>query len=419
MNFLRKFFDVAIEGAGGGDTAVLDKPEVKETVVLSPAQQMAKSGIKSTSDSLAAKPIVNKTEIKEEPKGTEAKPDATSNALQTTEKANSETLTQKEEAEEVIQTQKEPVTQTQPSLQEVLKSQQPDKVLKELGFDDKEVKLLHSLKGFDKIDYFINFVNEWKSGGNVNGYLKELSTDYTKMASEEVMRHQLRVEYPKASDKQLEALYEKEIIELYNLDSEDKVLSDKGRLLLDAKADRYRDKLIENQQTFLMPKAPEAKQPEPDLSEQKAQQVFEAYKSTINTDPYSAKVFEKKQITIGKGEDKFNYPIEPELIKGLLFDTDKWNETQYIIDRNMDGTIKSAVPKIEDQILIASFAQNPQKFLEAYATHLLARGGQKAIEPINNAKPADSVNFSNADSSKPTNPAAAAAKHGVRVAAGV
>lgn len=397
MVYIKKFYDTATTESGGGtESAVLEQPktEIKETPKESFAEAMAKGGFRST-DSKAEKPIVN-TEKKEEPKAVESevkKVDTTTPSNEA--KANSESLppTEKKEEAEV-----KPIAQsatTEKSWQEVLKGQQPNNVLKELGFDDKTVQLIQDLNKFEKKEFFYNLFNEWKNKGDLKSYLNELSTDYTKMQPEEVMRHQLREEYPKASEKQLDALFKNEVVKAYNLDSEDPDEVEEGKMLLEAKADKYRDTLVERQQTRLFPQVPEPPPIEPDNSAQEAEQKFEAYKSTINKDPYSEKVFEKKQIVIGKGEDKWVMPVDPDALKNIILTDDGWNSTINNIDKNADGTVKSVTPKVKEQILIAAFAQNPEKFINDLAQHYLSIGGKKAIEPIDNAKQPDTVTMPN------------------------
>lgn len=415
MFLLRKFYDTAEAGlSAGSDTAVAT--ETKPEQPLSFAEAMAKGGTRTANDNPAEKPIVNKTENKEKPEPVEAKTEKVETTTTTSneaEKAKPESLSPKEEVKEVTQPQKEAVTLTQPSWQEVLKSQQPDLVLKELGFDDKKVAFLK--KELDP--KMLNFLSIWENKGDVIGYLKELTTDYAKMTPEEVMRHQLREEYPKANQKAFEALYKKKIVEQYNLDSEDPDEAEEGKMLLEAEADKYRDKFTARQQEKLLPEPPKPKPPVVDSSAAERKQEFEAYMSTINKDPYAEKVFEKKSIQIGKGEDKFNYPIEPEAIKQVLFDTEKWTETQFDKSINADGSFKYS-PKVQNQILTAAFAINPQKFLDDYAQHYLSLGGKKVIEPINNAKPADQQTVSNTVYA-PTNLVEAMAKGGVKVHGGV
>jgi hypothetical protein len=141
------------------------------------------------------------------------------------------------------------------SWQDAVKTQTPDEVLKALGYDDNLVSFINGLKDVDP--KMVGFLNTWKENGNVSGYLKELNTDYAEMPAEDVMRHQLRAEYPKASEAQLDVLYKKEIVEKYGLNSYDEDEVNEGKLLLEAKAEKYRDDLVRQQQDRLLPQAPD------------------------------------------------------------------------------------------------------------------------------------------------------------------
>lgn len=414
MFSIKKFYDVAeVETGSGGETATLEQPTESKPSL---AALMAKSGTKVT-DISNNEPIetTKSSEQKQETKidVKDEKPvETTTTQTKNVEKGELETPKKQEEAK--AETPKPPigeVKKAEPTLQEFLKQQPKTEVLKALGYDEKVVSFMNDLKELDP--KVIALLDTYKTNGDLKGYLRELTTDYSKMSSEEVMRHQLRQEYPKASEAALNALFKKEIVNAYNLDSDDPAEVEEGKLLLDAKADNYRDKFIANQQNFLLPKPTEAKtEPEQNeqerIAEQRQQQEFDAYKSTIETDPYSKNVFDKKEIVIGD----FKYPVDVESLKGVLYDPSKWTETQFNIEKNADGTIKSATPKVENQILTAAFAQNPQKFLEAYAKIYKSLGGKAAIEPIENAKDVTVEKNSNGQK-KPASIAEAMAKGGV------
>ena len=74
---------------------------------------------------------------------------------------------------------------------------------------------------------------------------------------------------------------------------------------------------------------------------------------------------------------------------------------------------------MEEQILIAAFAQNPKKFLDDYAQHYLSIGGEKAIAPIQNASNPASITMPNNVVIDKSNPAAAMAKAGRKVPGGM
>ncbi len=352
------------------------------------AELMAKQGVKNEGETMVATPIVIQPK-QEEPKVIEPTPPvATTNGEQQKPITPAEAPKQPEEPKEEV-TQPQIVEQPTPqvSWQEVLK-QQPDAVFKELGFDDKVVSLAKELNGFEKLDYFLGLVNEWKTTGSIEKYVKELSADYSKMPAEEVMRHQLRQEYPKASDQALDALFKREIVKAYNLDSEYEAEAEEGKLLLEAKADKYRDAMIERQKQYITPKPPEVKAPEVDNTAQLIQQANEQYKQRVIEDSYTKDVFTNKRITLGQGEEQFNFPIDPQEIQGLLFDNGKWEESLFDKVSKNDGTI-DYIPKTQHQLLISTVAKYGQKFFDEYAKHWKAIGAKSAIEPIESAKKPD------------------------------
>lgn len=396
---IRKLYDPQVAEVATGEVEIETK---------SIAELMAKQGVMNSTENEVATPInINKetNPVKEvEPVET------------TTTTPNAESVTTKEtplptEEPKAAEPQKDVPQPKVQTWQEVLRQQQPDTILKELGFDDKAIRLAKELNGFEKVDFFANLVNAWKTEGDLKGYLKELSTDYKTMSAEDVMRHQLRAEYPKASDKALDVLYKKEIIEKYHLDSEDEAEVEEGRLLLEAKADRYRDEHIKNQEAKLFPKPPEAKPQEPDTREQEARQAFEAYKSQVNESSYTKDIVANNKITLGEGDEKFQYPVNAGEITEILFNEEKWQETQFDIVKNPDGSVKSYSPKVEHQLLTAAVALYGKDFLNEYAKHFKSIGGKSAIESIDNAKPPD-TNTTAAAEAAPKTAAEAMAKQG-------
>lgn len=397
MTIIRKFFDTAIS-------------EPASQVQPSIAEMMARHGVKSTSDNPMPPPVLaNSTESKEQPEPAPEVPQAAmANETSTAESANPEPPKPAEEPTPVYQVQTEPEPVKVPSWQEVLKSQQPDTVLKELGYDEKVVDFVKELKEVDP--KMVAFLNHWKSkNGDVSDYLRELTTDYSKMSAEDVMRHQLRQEYPTASPQQLEALFKREVVKAYSLDSEDEDESAEGRLLLEAKADKYREVLSSKQKDFLLPKPPEPKAPEPDNGNQEAIQQFEAYKSQLTNHQYSKDILTNKAITIGEGDEKFSFPVDPNALTEVLLDSEKWASS--IFDIKQDGGKVSYQPKVEHQMLVAAVAKYGMEFVNEIAKHFKTVGEKSAIAPIESASRPDGSSPA-APQSAPKNPAEAMARMG-------
>jgi hypothetical protein len=376
MNLLHKFYDIAATDTGA-ETQVVDQPSI--------AELMAKQGYNSED-----RPAQVQVENKGENEQTETQVEVQAAIVGTETKVEEvvqETKTPVAEAATIPVVEEKP--QTTITWQEVLKQQQPDTVLKELlGVDDTKIGLLKTVK--DLPPQVVGLIDTWKSNGDLVAYLKEMTTDYSKMSSEDVMRSQFRLEYPRATEKAIEALFKKEIIEAYQLDpdkySDEEV--EEGRLLLDAKADRFRDTLTQRQQQFLIPKAPEqAAQVETDNTEEiETARMIEERKAYVSNDPFVKNMFSTKQFTLGEGEEAFNFQIDPVALTDILFDGNKWAEAINDVSLNEKGE-KMYKPRPEHQALVSLVAKYGKGFLDAYAQHFKTIGAKKVIEPLDNAKP--------------------------------
>ena len=315
--------------------------------------------------------------------------------------------------EELSKVEEKPTTEasakSEISWQKVLEQQQPKAVLKALGFNDELTDLVSEMKELDP--KVLGLFQSYKDGTTTE-YLRELTTDYSKMSDEDVMRYQLQKEYPKATQKQLETLFKKEVVERYNLDSEDEEELEEGQNLLAVKADRHRDEFIENQEKYLLPKYVERTQNENQVDPQiqAQQQEIERVTKIIEEDSYIRNLVDKNVYSFGEGEEVFNFPIEGLSIKNLVINGDETGELMFdkVIGENGN---ESYIPKSKHQALVAIVNKYGESFLNELVKHGKSLGAKKVIEPIENAKPIESVNTSQSQS-KPQTMAEAMAKGG-------
>jgi hypothetical protein len=356
--------------------------EGTQTVEAAPHSEPA---VATPASSEPVTPAVTATEAGQEAPGSEATPPAT---------------------EPVVETPAATVPEPAPlpSWQDLIKTQPREQVLTELGVQPEALTLAQTLKENPQMEAFFK---HWQQKGDVVEYLRELTTDYTKMPAEDVMRHQLRQAYPEADERALSLLYKRDVINKYGLDpdrfSEEEI--EEGRLLLEVDASKFRRDLSEKQKGFLIPpppeKAPEAKA---EVVDNTAQEV-EAYKSAVTADPLFQSLSQSKVFSLGEGEDRFSFPVDPEEVSSVLFDTDKWAEKMFT--RQGD----KVVPNTRQQLLVAMVTAYGDKFLSAYAQHMKTLGGKTVIDPIENASVPSGATPSQAPVT-PDNPAAAMAKMG-------
>lgn len=304
--------------------------------------------------------------------------------------------------------------QKEVALEEVLKKHQPDAILKALGYGDKSVGFLAKRKEIN--EKMIDFFEHWEAkNGDVTEYLRDMTTDYTKMSPEEVMKRQLQAEYPGLTAKHIDALYKAQVHDAYKLDSSlySEEEHEQGRLLLEAVASKHREKFIQEQQQRMLDK------PTPQPSrEEIAQEIFQLQESErqVNSETYTKAAQEaeivkdilaNKKLVIGEGEDAFTYTMDApeEVLKGI------WDQETY-----MKRVSNGESPNWNLQVLFHVMATDPQ-FFKKLGDHYKTVGGKAAIAPIENASMPSTATPTSSEQA-PKSPAAAMAKQGRLVSGG-
>lgn len=286
-----------------------------------------------------------------------------------------------------------PTKVPEPDWREALKKV-PDttEVLKAIGFDDK----------------MVGFFNKWKSGESIQQYLEAITVDYSKMDATEVMKRQLMAKYPDWPAEDMEELYRMKVTEQYKLDpdlfSAEEVK--RGKILLQADAKEVRDSMTAKQQEYIMSKPverPNTQADEDRAAEEAEQKALTAYKTHIETDPLTKSLMASKILTIGEGEDSFNYEVpKPEEYLEVLTDSAKWKASLFDEKGN---------PILRKHFLLAAIAKDDVNFLKLLGDHYRKVGEKKAVMPIENVTPPIGTP-SNGDT-LPSSPAAALARGGV------
>lgn len=247
-----------------------------------------------------------------------------------------------------------------------LKQIDPSEVLKEMGYDDK----------------MVGFFNKWRTDGNIAEYIKAVSTDYTKMSPEQVMRYQLEQDYPEFSPEDMELLYQAKIVQQYKLDPDNNSEMDvrTGKLLLAADAKKVREGLLIKQQDYILSAKPPAPQVDNRLQqlEQDRNEAREKYTSYLNANQATKDLIANKKLVLGTGENAFNYEIpNPESLVNILQNPEQY--AQHIF--NAEGW-----PIVEKQLFIAAAAIDHATLINALITHGKQLGSKAIVEPMENAR---------------------------------
>jgi len=390
MKFLKKLYNAEAVETPAAAPEVTPEP-IKETPSI--ASLMAKQGVMNSNEGMVATPISIDRRTEETQTTKVEAPVEPTTAETKVEETKVETPSPVEKVEAKQEPQKEAVNaKSEVNWQDALKGQQPEAVLKQLGFNERQAEFIAGLKDVD--EKVLNLLDSYKKGEYMD-YLKLSSIDFEKMPAEELMRHHLRKEYPKASEEQLDALYEKEVIEKYNLDSEDETTRNKGLLLIEAIADKYRDGFVEEKNKFLLPpyqeKAAENVQETPEQLEAKRQ--VEQLVSSFKDDNYTKQVLKSGMISIGEGEEAFNFSVNGEELVDLVLNGDITGELTYEKVPGESGA-ESYRAKAKHALLVASINKYGDKILTELAKHYKSLGAKATLDPIDNAssvKPAHSA----------------------------
>jgi len=277
---------------------------------------------------------------------------------------------------------------------ELIKKQPEVEVLKSVGLDDK----------------MINFLSRWKGGEDLKDYFEAISTDYSKMGPEELLRRQLFKEFGSLSAEDFEEVYKMKVIEHYKLDPDvyDEKDVRRGRLMLGIDADRIRQDFIKKQQELLLSKPPE---PAPSTAELEAQAQLEqrekdilSYRAQVDSNQYTKDLVNTKLLRIGEGDKAFNLEVSnPNEVLDLLYDPSKWAQKLW----NADGT-----PNIRKQLIIGAIANDDELFFTNLTKHYEKLGAKSLVEQIQNpSEPA--IGATSKGSTEASDPIAQLARNGV------
>lgn len=367
---MKRYFDAVATDGGGVNIAEL----------------MAKQGVKTDEGQTVEIPNIDihgsgTTEVEPEPAKVETTP-----AAPVTPQPDPPQL------EPIIQPAAELPKPAEVDWKDVLKTQPEVEVYKHLGLDER----------------MINFLSRWKGGEDLRDYLEAATVDYTKLSPEELMRRHYSQEYGALSPEDFEEVYRMKVTEHYKLDPDvfDEKEVRRGKILLNHDSDKIRQDFIKRQQDLLFSKPPEPQPSPADIEAQaleaKREQDVADYKSRIEKDAFTQELLNKKLMTIGEGDEAFNYEVtEPRAYVDILFDPQKWSSKLF----NEDGT-----PNVRKQFLLAAIATDETTFLSNYGKHHQRLGAKKAIEPIENAS--TSIGTPVNGDGLPSDPAAALARAG-------
>jgi hypothetical protein len=223
-----------------------------------------------------------------------------------------------------------------------------------------------------KDDFIKGAVEYYEKTGDLTPYLQAKTVDFNAMADEDIMRRELREQYPDVSDKAFDKLFKQQVVDKYKLDpeqwEEDDV--DLGKQLLKSEAAKLRAKYQDWQNGF---KAPE---PTVDNSIEDAQRALQEFAEKTKANEATRSLLESKRIAIKDGDNVFNYELtDPNELLDMTVDNSKFF-TQFV---NGEGSLDYA-----KWYKTAAYAKNPEQFEKSLINYGKTLGREEIAKEIKN-----------------------------------
>lgn len=256
------------------------------------------------------------------------------------------------------------------------------------GVDRREV-----LKHLELDDFDIEFSEARKAGVDPYQYLEAKAFNWDKVGDVDVIRADLRKQYPTFSSEEIDRLINKK----YDINSDDEDLRADGLLMLKADAHSKRELNKTEQKKFTIPDSANRQVAQPELTvEQIMLQIQEAMKPE-----QEAKVnyFKEHELTKALNESKrvgveyadgkqFFFEVDqPEFITKAITDGEFWQRVVSANPKELDSS--KLIPDVAKQQKIALYAFNPQKFEKDLINFGKSLGRKELIEEGQNAKRPD------------------------------
>ena len=345
------------------------------------------SQLKKVDESGETTPVFEEKPVEETADATETEETTDEVKENNTEEVVEETQEQPDEVDKEVETVSEETEQPVDNTEESQEDDSRDKLVESIDNAVKDLtggtsstieelfeeykSLRDSEKTSFKDDFIKDAVEFYNKTGSLTPYLEATSLNFEEMTDEKIMRHNLKSQNPTLSDRAIERLYLRDIINKYSLDAdrfdEDEV--ELGKELLKADADKLRKTLVDEQKNFIQPES----KPE-DNSEAEAQQT--AFIESVNTNNVTRDLLENKRILVDYNDQSFSYEIEnPEQLKDMALDSTKF----FALFQDEKGTID-----FDKWYKVASYALDPETYNQSLISHGVGLGQEKVVKDLKN-----------------------------------
>lgn len=223
-----------------------------------------------------------------------------------------------------------------------------------------------------KDDFIKNVVDFYEKTGDISPYLQAKLVDFNQMTDQEIMRRNLKEQYPDVSDKAFEKLYQQQIVDKYKLDTDiyDEDDSELGRELLKSEASKLRSQYLDWQKNFTAPVRAEdqtAKEQQQELEDK-----LRTFEQSVKSNPLTNNILTDKRISLGD----FSFEVtDPSSIVDMTLDNEKFF-SQFASD---DGQVD-----FNRWYKTAAYSQNQELFEKTLINHGRTLGREEITKEIKN-----------------------------------
>lgn len=226
-----------------------------------------------------------------------------------------------------------------------------------------------------KDDFIKGVVEYYEKTGDITPYLQAKTVDFNQMADEEIMRRNLREQYPDVSEKAFERLYKQQVVDKFKLDADEwgEDDSELGKELLKSEASKIRQKYVEWQKNFT---APEPVKENSQVQDDSAAEALKAFEESVKQSELTKKLLEGKRLTIKDGDNEFAYEVpEAETLVDMTIDNNKF----FAQFASTDGQVDLA-----KWYRTVAYSQNPEQFEKSLINYGKTLGRQEVTKEIKN-----------------------------------
>lgn len=227
-----------------------------------------------------------------------------------------------------------------------------------------------------KDDFIKGVVDYYEKTGDLTPYLQAKLVDFNGMSDEDVMRRNLREQYPDVSDKAFDRLYKQQIVDKFKIDADEWGEDDAelGRELLKSEASKARQKYIDWQNGFKAPEPVQSQEAEQGNAE--VEEALRQFEQSVRSSQLTNQIMNDKRIGFKIGDSEFNYEVQDaQSLVDMTLDNNKFFQQFAAGEGQLDYS---------KWYKTVAYSQNQEQFEKALVNYGKTLGREEVTKEIKN-----------------------------------